>query len=281
VKKNLCHSGADERGARQTRVLCLSFTNELCVREAAGACIGKAVVRRTADENILVRWWDADRIRDFARVSIARMRRWTSFWQQRRRFVKKRNAKVIRNTAETQILLALTIDGPASRKVSTGIPFFDHMLMLLAKHSLCDLTVTANGDDDVDAHPHRRRCRIALGQAFVQALGDKRGIRRYGWALVPMDETLAQARIALDFSNRPFLVFEAKNWSRVANVSLGRKKEFRVGLVKEFLQGFANEARCNLHVDVLRGDEPHHVVESIFKSAGKGARSGLSTRPAC
>jgi imidazoleglycerol-phosphate dehydratase len=183
--------------------------------------------------------------------------------------VKKRNAKVIRNTAETQILLALTIDGTGKSKVSTGIPFFDHMLMLLAKHSLCDLTVTANGDVDVDAHHTVEDVGIALGQAFVQALGDKRGIRRYGWALVPMDETLAQARIALDFSNRPFLVFEAKNWSRVANVSLGRKKEFRVGLVKEFLQGFANEARCNLHVDVLRGDEPHHVVEAIFKALAK------------
>jgi imidazoleglycerol-phosphate dehydratase len=183
--------------------------------------------------------------------------------------VKKRSAKVARKTAETQILLSLTIDGSGKSKVSTGIPFFDHMLTLLAKHSLCDLTVTANGDVDVDTHHTVEDIGIALGQAFVQALGDKRGIRRYGWALVPMDETLAQARIALDFSNRPFLVFEAKNWSRIANVSLGRKKEFRVGLVKEFLQGFANEARCNLHVDVLRGDEPHHVVEAVFKALAK------------
>ena len=186
--------------------------------------------------------------------------------------MKKRSAKVARNTAETRISLALTIDGSGKSKVSTGIPFFDHMLTLLAKHSLCDLTITARGDVDVDAHHTVEDIGIALGQAFVKALGDKRGIRRYGWdgcALVPMDEALAQARIALDFSNRPFLVFEAKNWSRIANVSLGRKKEFRVGLVKEFLQGFANEARCNLHVDVLRGDEPHHVVEAIFKALAK------------
>jgi len=183
--------------------------------------------------------------------------------------VKKRIARIQRNTTETRISLVLTIDGNGKAKISTGIPFFDHMLTLLAKHSLCDLAVTANGDVDVDAHHTVEDIGIALGQAFVRALGDKRGIRRYGWALVPMDETLAQARIALDFSNRPFLVFEAKNWSRIANVSLGRKKEFRIGLVKEFLQGFANEARCNLHVDVLRGDEPHHVVEAIFKSLAK------------
>jgi imidazoleglycerol-phosphate dehydratase len=174
--------------------------------------------------------------------------------------MKKRSAKVRRDTAETKILLALTIDGRGKANVSTGVPFFDHMLTLLAKHSLCDLTVKAKGDLDVDAHHTVEDIGIALGQAFIQALGDKRGIRRYGWA---------QARIALDFSNRPFLVFEAKNWNRISNVSLGRKSEFRVGLVKEFLQGFANEARCNLHVDVLRGDEPHHIVEAIFKALAK------------
>jgi imidazoleglycerol-phosphate dehydratase len=183
--------------------------------------------------------------------------------------VKKRSAKIQRDTAETKILLALTIDGSGKAKVSTGVPFFDHMLTLLAKHSLCDLTVKAKGDLDVDAHHTVEDIGIALGQAFIKALGDKRGIRRYGWALVPMDETLAQARIALDFSNRPFLVFEAKDWNRISNVSLGRRKEFRVGLVKEFLQGFANEARCNLHVDLVRGDEPHHVVEAIFKALAK------------
>jgi imidazoleglycerol-phosphate dehydratase len=183
--------------------------------------------------------------------------------------VKKRSANIRRNTAETQIALSLAIDGNGKADVATGIPFFDHMLTLLAKHSLCDLTIKATGDLDVDTHHTVEDVGIALGQAFVQALGDKRGIRRYGWALVPMDESLAQARIALDFSNRPFLVFEAKNWNRLANVALGRKKEFRVGLAKEFLQGFANEARCNIHVDVLRGDEPHHVVEAIFKALAK------------
>ena len=180
--------------------------------------------------------------------------------------MRKRSAKVQRNTAETQIVLALTIDGGGRANVKTGVPFFDHMLTLLAKHSLCDLTVKAKGDIDVDAHHTVEDVGIALGQAFAQALGDKRGIRRYGWSLVPMDETLAQARIALDFSNRPYLVFTCKDWKQIANVELNN---FRVGLVKEFLQGFANEARCNLHVDVLRGDEPHHVVEAIFKAFAK------------
>lgn len=178
----------------------------------------------------------------------------------------KRPAKVRRRTAETQIDLKLTIDGTGKADVKTGLPFFDHMLALLARHSLCDLKIRATGDLDVDAHHLVEDVGIALGQAFAQALGDKRGIRRYGWALVPMDEALAQCRVALDFSNRPYLVFTAKNWKQIANVELGK---MRVGLVREFLQGFANEARCNLHVDVLRGDEPHHIVEAIFKALAK------------
>jgi len=151
--------------------------------------------------------------------------------------------------------------------------------VLLAKHSLCDLTVKAKGDPAIDAHHTVEDIGIALGQAFVKALGDKRGIRRYGWALVPMDETLAQARVSLDFSNRPYLVFTAKGWDRIANVELGRGNSFRVGLVKEFLQGFANEARCNLHVDVLRGDEPHHVVEAIFKALAKAMDQACQRDP--
>ena len=178
----------------------------------------------------------------------------------------KRSANIQRNTAETQIALKLTIDGNGKADVKTGLPFFDHMLTLLAKHSLCDITIRATGDLDVDAHHTVEDVGIALGQAFAQALGDKHGIRRYGWSLVPMDETLAQCRVALDFSNRPYLVFTAKNWKDIAKIEVGK---FRVGLVREFLQGFANEARCNLHVDVLRGDEPHHVVEAIFKALAK------------
>jgi imidazoleglycerol-phosphate dehydratase len=183
--------------------------------------------------------------------------------------VKKRAAKIQRDTAETRVRVSLTLEGRGRAKISTGIPFFDHMLTLLAKHSLCDLEVTATGDLDVDTHHTVEDVGIALGAALARALGDKRGIRRYGWALVPMDEALAQARVALDLSNRPMLVFQARHWRRIANIELGRATPFRVGLAREFLQGFANQARCNLHVDVLRGDEPHHVVEAIFKALAR------------
>lgn len=193
--------------------------------------------------------------------------------------MKKRTAKIQRITAETQINLRLSIDGSGKAAVQTGLPFFNHMLTLLAKHSLCDLQVQATGDLAVDAHHLVEDIGIALGQAFVQALGDKRGIRRYGWALVPMDETLAQCRVALDFSNRPYLVFTCKDWKAIANVALGKDQGFRVGLVKEFLQGFANEARCNLHVDVLRGEEPHHVVEAIFKALAKALDNACQHDP--
>jgi imidazoleglycerol-phosphate dehydratase len=188
----------------------------------------------------------------------------------------KRFARIERNTAETQIALKLTIDGSGKADVKTGLPFFDHMLTLLAKHSLCDLTVRATGDLDVDAHHTVEDVGIALGQAFVQALGDKRGIRRYGWSLVPMDETLTQCRVALDFSNRPYLIFAAKGWKQIANIEIGK---FRVGLVREFLQAFANEARCNLHVDVLRGDEPHHIVEAVFKALAKALDQACQRDP--
>jgi len=178
----------------------------------------------------------------------------------------KRSANIQRNTAETQVAVKLVIDGTGKADVKTGLPFFDHMLALLAKHSLCDLTIRATGDLDVDAHHTVEDVGLALGQAFLKALGDKKGIRRYGWALVPMDETLAQCRVALDLSNRPFLVFTAKGWKPIASLEIGR---FRIGLAREFLQAFANEARCNLHVDVLRGEEPHHIVEAIFKALAK------------
>ncbi len=183
--------------------------------------------------------------------------------------MKKRRAKLQRRTAETQISTILVVDGSGRARVSTGIPFFDHMLELLSKHSLCDITIRAKGDLNVDLYHTVEDVGMALGAAFREALGNKRGIRRYGWALVPMDESLAQVRVALDFSSRPYFVFQAKAWKTIANVELGRNKGFRVGLVKEFLRGFATEARCNLHVDVLRGEEPHHVVEAIIKALAK------------
>lgn len=193
--------------------------------------------------------------------------------------MKKRSATVQRVTAETQISLALTVDGHGRARVTTGVPFFDHMLTLLAKHSLFDLEINATGDLDVDAHHLVEDTGIVLGQALREALGDKRGIRRYGWALIPMDETLAQCRVALDLSNRPFLVFTCPRWRQFAGIELGTRRPYRVGLTREFLQGFANEARCNLHVDVLRSEEPHHLVESIFKALARALDAACQRDP--
>lgn len=193
--------------------------------------------------------------------------------------MKKRSAKIRRDTAETQITVALTVEGQGRARIRTGVPFFDHMLTLLAKHSLFDLEVSAHGDLDVDAHHLVEDTGIVLGQALREALGDKRGIRRYGWAVIPMDETLAQCRVALDLSNRPYLVFACPHWRQLAAIELGQRRPYRVGLTREFLQGFANEARCNLHVDVLRGDEPHHIVESIFKALARALDAACQRDP--
>lgn len=208
----------------------------------------------------------------------------------------QRRAEIQRDTAETKIKIALNLDGSGKSKIRTGIPFFDHMLTLFAKHAVVDLTLSCKGDLEVDAHHTVEDCGIALGKAFVQALGDKKGIRRYGWAFgpetppekslengltqgtlkgeayVPMDECLA--RCVVDFSGRPYLVW--RGLDNLAYKSLtGREKTqdmssaFRFGLAREFFQGFANEARCNLHLELLYGDEPHHVVEALFKAFAK------------
>ena len=197
--------------------------------------------------------------------------------------MKRRQAKIERSTKETRIRVELAIDGSGKAAVRTGIPFFDHMLTLFAKHAVVDLRLECQGDLEVDAHHTVEDCGIALGQAFLRALGDKTGIRRYGTgfdprnpftgeAYVPMDECLA--RCVVDFSGRPCLVWRGLNELAYNRVSKAEKNQdmssaFRFGLAREFFQGFANEARCNLHVDVLRGDEPHHVVEAIFKALAK------------
>ena len=181
--------------------------------------------------------------------------------------MKKRTARIQRKTHETQIKLEMNLDGSGKARVSTGIPFLDHMLRLLAKHSLMDLNIRAKGDLKVDLHHTVEDVGIALGQGLTRALGDKRGIRRYGWALVPMDESLAEARVALDLGGRPYLVFKARDWRRLSSLEIS--KGFRVGLVREFAQAFASEARCNLHIELLYGDEPHHIVEAIFKALAK------------
>lgn len=194
--------------------------------------------------------------------------------------MKKRVAQIKRATKETQISLKLNIDGAGKSSIKTGIPFFDHMLTLFAKHSTTDLVLTCKGDLEVDAHHTVEDCGIALGQAFLAALGDKKGIRRYGTgfdprnpltgeAYVPMDECLA--RCVVDFSGRPFLVWRGLDKMQFKKISDAEKTQdmsstFRFGLAKEFFQGFTNEARCNLHLELLYGEEPHHVVEGLFKA---------------
>ena len=197
--------------------------------------------------------------------------------------MKLRQARVKRKTNETNIAVKLNLDGQGSSSIETGIPFFDHMLTLFAKHAVVDLTLRCAGDLEVDAHHTVEDCGIALGKAFVQALGDKRGIRRYGTgihprnplaaeAFVPMDECLA--RCVIDFSGRPYLVWRGLDGFAYRKLNKSEKQQdtsssFRFGLAREFFQGFANEARCNLHLELLYGDEPHHIVESLFKAFAK------------
>jgi len=192
----------------------------------------------------------------------------------------KRQARIRRVTKETSIRLKLTIDGSGRAAIETGIPFFDHMLTLLAKHAVLDLELECRGDLAVDGHHTVEDCGIALGQAFLKALGNKKGIRRYGAgfdprnplsgeAFVPMDECLA--RCVIDFGGRPFLVWRGMNTLAFKRVSKAERTQdmsssFRFGLAREFFQGFANESRCNLHMELLYGEEPHHVVEALYKA---------------
>lgn len=168
----------------------------------------------------------------------------------------QRIAKLNRNTEETRIEMELDVDGKGVSTVDTGIPFFDHMLTLFAKHGLFDLKVKASGDIDVDYHHMVEDVGIVLGQAFRQALGEKRGICRYGFFLLPMDESLA--RVVIDLSNRQAFVYKVSHQFPMV-------RDFNIVLVKEFFQAFANNAVCNLHINLEYGEEPHHVAEAIFK----------------
>lgn len=197
--------------------------------------------------------------------------------------MKLRHAQVKRATKETRILVKINLDGSGKSTIRTGVPFFDHMLTLFAKHAVVDLFVRCDGDLEVDAHHTVEDCGIALGQAILAALGDKKGIKRYGAgfdprnpftgeAYVPMDECLA--RCVVDFSGRPYLVWRGLDAYSQKKVSRSEKSQdmssaFRFGLAREFFQGFANEARCNLHLELLYGDEPHHIVEALFKAFAK------------
>lgn len=195
----------------------------------------------------------------------------------------KRRAQVRRVTKETKISAKLNLDGVGRSSIHTGIPFFNHMLALFSKHAIIDLELHCDGDLEVDAHHTVEDCGIALGQAFAQALGAKAGIRRYGTgfdprnpftaeAYVPMDECLA--RCVVDFSGRPFLVWRGLSVLALKRVTKAEKMQdmssaFRFGLAREFFQAFANEARCNLHLELLYGEEPHHIAEALFKAFGK------------
>lgn len=205
----------------------------------------------------------------------------------------ERWARVRRETKETRISLSLKIDGTGRSSIRTGIPFFDHMLTLFARHSVVDLNLRCQGDLAVDAHHTVEDCGIALGQAFVEALGDKAGIKRYGTgfhprnpftgeAYVPMDECLA--RCVIDFSGRSHLVWRGLkdfSYKRVSRSERGQDAStaFRFGLAREFFQGFANEARCNLHLELLYGDEPHHIVECLFKAFARAVDAACQRDP--
>lgn len=207
--------------------------------------------------------------------------------------MKSRQASVQRNTKETRISLRLNLDGQGKARIQTGVPFFDHMLTLFAKHAVMDLALRCRGDVEVDAHHTVEDCGLALGQAFREALGDKKGIRRYGSgfhpknpftgeAYVPMDECLA--RCVIDFSGRAYLVWRGTQDLAYASLTKAQKRQdmssaFRFGLAREFFQAFANEARCNLHLELLYGDEPHHIAEALFKAFAKAVDAACQRDP--
>ncbi|WP_447974184.1 imidazoleglycerol-phosphate dehydratase HisB [Nitrospira sp. Kam-Ns4a] len=178
-----------------------------------------------------------------------------------------RSATVERATAETQIKVELALDGTGRSQIQTTIPFLDHMLTLLAKHGFFDLTVQAKGDTEVDDHHTVEDIGIVLGQALAQALGSKEGIRRFGWASVPLDETLVQ--VTVDLSGRPYLVYRVELQER-------RIKAFDLGLFEDFFQAFATHGRLNLHVNLLYGRNPHHIMEAAFKALAKALDQATS-----
>jgi imidazoleglycerol-phosphate dehydratase len=174
-----------------------------------------------------------------------------------------RSAQVSRNTLETQISVSIDLDGVGDAKLASGVPFLDHMLDQIARHGMFDLVVEAKGDLHIDAHHTVEDVGITLGQAFAKAAGDKKGLRRYGHAYVPLDEALS--RVVLDLSGRPGLEYHV-------NYTRARVGEFDVDLVHEFFQGFVNHALITLQIDNLRGVNAHHQVETIFKAFGRALR---------
>jgi len=181
-----------------------------------------------------------------------------------------RTGAVTRNTAETEISVSVNLDGKGRSKLATGVPFLDHMLDQVARHGLLDLEIEAKGDLHIDAHHTVEDIGIAVGQAIAKAIGEKRGVRRFGHAYVPLDEALS--RVVIDFSGRPGLEF---------NVAFVRARigEFDVDLVHEFFQGFVNHAQVTLHVDNLRGTNAHHQAETVFKAFARALRMAVEADP--
>lgn len=178
-----------------------------------------------------------------------------------------RTASVERNTNETQIAIQLNLDGNGQSSLKTGLPFFEHMLDQIARHGMLDLNIDAKGDLEIDAHHTVEDVGIALGQAFNQAVGDKKGIVRYGHAYVPLDESLS--RVVVDFSGRPGLEFRVQ-------FPRARVGDFDVDLTHEFFQGFVNHANVTLHIDNLSGENSHHIAETIFKAFGRALRMAIT-----
>ena len=182
----------------------------------------------------------------------------------------ERTASVQRNTLETRIQASVNLDGSGAAKFQTGVPFLDHMLDQVARHGMIDLEIIAEGDLHIDAHHTVEDVGITLGQAFAQALGDKKGLRRYGHAYVPLDEALS--RVVVDFSGRPGLEYGVE-------FTRARIGDFDVDLLREFFQGFVNHAQVTLHIDCLRGRNSHHIAETVFKAFGRALRMAVEPDP--
>ncbi len=181
-----------------------------------------------------------------------------------------RHAQVTRNTLETQISVNVDLDGTGKAVLDTGVPFLDHMLDQVARHGMIDLEISAKGDLHIDAHHTVEDIGITLGQAFTQAIGDKKGLRRYGHAYVPLDEALS--RVVLDLSGRPGMEFNI-------NFARARIGEFDVDLINEFFQGFVNHAMLTLHIENLAGRNAHHQAETVFKAFGRALRIAMEHDP--
>ena len=184
----------------------------------------------------------------------------------------ERKATIERNTSETQIQLALAVDGNGVYEIDTPIPFFNHMLDLFAKHALLDLNIKATGDVEVDYHHLVEDVGIVLGGAFKEALGDRKGINRYGFWVLPMDEAQAQAEVCLDLSGRPFFVYTFEHAQHYI-------RDFDVMIIKHFWRSFADAAQMNLHIELRFGEDLHHCVEAVFKAVARAMRMACANDP--